>query len=117
MVFHKDRYEISVAYEKFSDTLHVSKDVPKSCSDENSEATSGKRKISFTNSFFTEVQRYKVAAVVFGLICLLQLTFIIFLSLSASHHKIQNEKEKSELKTINFAQFHSALPHSTWHET
>ncbi|MEQ2210589.1 hypothetical protein XENOCAPTIV_015991 [Xenoophorus captivus] len=52
--------------------------------------------------FFTEVQRYKVAAVVFGLICLLQLTLIIFLALSASHHKTQNEKEKSELKTINF---------------
>lgn len=49
MVFHREHYGCSVAYEKFSDTLYASNDGPESCSDNHSKATSGKRK---KKSFF-----------------------------------------------------------------
>ncbi|PWA14869.1 hypothetical protein CCH79_00014192 [Gambusia affinis] len=88
MVFHREHYGRSVAYEKFSDTLYASNDGPESCSDNNSKPTS-------------ELQRYKLAAATFGLLCLLQLSLMISLTLSASSNQSLIEKEKNELKTLN----------------
>ncbi|XP_023189122.1 CD209 antigen-like isoform X2 [Xiphophorus maculatus] len=88
MVFHREHYGRSVAYEKFSDTLYASNDGPESCSDNHSKATS-------------ELQRYKLAAATLGLLCLLQLSLIISLALSASSNKSLIEGEKNELKTLN----------------
>ncbi|XP_075320677.1 uncharacterized protein LOC142379408 isoform X1 [Odontesthes bonariensis] len=92
MVFHEEEHELStMAYENLNNPS-ASNDALKSHSDEDSKVTSAA----------AGVQLYRLVAVSFGVICVLQTTLIIYLSLAHSSQNKSLTEEKDALKDITF---------------